>query len=657
MLKTLQEVIEKNDMIHLNEVEHSIKKKIFNLSKMESLVHNDPKLSKIYDQMAEGGAEKFGYHYNEMIMNVIFNDYVLHDVNYLRKYRNSVARKKKRRDKSGINQLRSQLKPELKDKKEIDETTSSASSGSYSTASAWSSDGQTHAKPAWKGGIVVGESENKEEEVKFINDKSSEFGTGLKLRDKNDVDIIKNDIKNKQYDVENVDNSPMVKSELKESIVGKFFSDDTNFITNPEGFKNYVNFLNEEINSMATGDTPKSMLKTKDSMRIKEPLTQGASSNDTSSVGTEEPISENKKNTMFTDKIKILDKDIKLLNSISAKEPETLSDLEKLKKQNKTNAKDIVQNKVNETLSKDATLPDYIKDFTDSTDSRFEGKTKEQRRKMAIAAYYGRMNEAREINKHVVTGYEVVDDAFGLGNKIEKDMKSKEALKNRGDNPSSNGKDVVKRNFTSDEEFLAELNRGLGLEDIVFDVLPNKKYTDRIEKEMGEDLTKSRKEKLKFRAEQPLYNKEAQPVVDVKDKKTRSNKFSDNLSEALVNGRYVDGLGNKKFTTFKLSQATLSESIDEKWFPISFSGLGNAYGKTSDMTINEDVIGVLEDNQYFYNEGCGCIHVVESEVKSINENYETTKVGRILSTESFNKLSGYKPNDFVDAKHTRLITK
>lgn len=35
---------------------------------------------------------------------------------------------------------------------------------------------------------------------------------------------------------------------------------------------------------MATGDTPKSMLKTKDSMRIKEPLTQGASSNDTSSM-------------------------------------------------------------------------------------------------------------------------------------------------------------------------------------------------------------------------------------------------------------------------------------------------------------------------------------------------------------------------------------
>ena len=57
----IQSLIEENDKIKLNETEHSVKKKIFNLSKMEALVHSDPKLSNIYDQMAEGGSERFGY--------------------------------------------------------------------------------------------------------------------------------------------------------------------------------------------------------------------------------------------------------------------------------------------------------------------------------------------------------------------------------------------------------------------------------------------------------------------------------------------------------------------------------------------------------------------------------------------------------------------
>jgi hypothetical protein len=90
----------------LSEVEHSLKKKIFSLAKMESLVFSDPKLSAVYDEMAENGDEKYGYHYNETIMNMIFNDYVLNSPKYLQKYKQAIPKKKKRRDKSGINQLK-----------------------------------------------------------------------------------------------------------------------------------------------------------------------------------------------------------------------------------------------------------------------------------------------------------------------------------------------------------------------------------------------------------------------------------------------------------------------------------------------------------------------------------------------------------------------
>jgi len=106
------------EVLNLSEEEkESLKKKIFDLAKMETLVHNDQKLSSVYENMSEDGEEKYGYHYNETIMNIIFNEYVLNSPRYLDKYKSSPPAKKKRRDKSGINQLQ-QKGEEEQDKKE-----------------------------------------------------------------------------------------------------------------------------------------------------------------------------------------------------------------------------------------------------------------------------------------------------------------------------------------------------------------------------------------------------------------------------------------------------------------------------------------------------------------------------------------------------------
>jgi hypothetical protein len=90
----------------LGEAEQSLKKKIFSLAKMEALVFSDPKLAAIYEEMSENGEEKYGYHYNETIQNMLFNDYVLNSPKYLQKYKQAIPKEKKRRDKSGINQLK-----------------------------------------------------------------------------------------------------------------------------------------------------------------------------------------------------------------------------------------------------------------------------------------------------------------------------------------------------------------------------------------------------------------------------------------------------------------------------------------------------------------------------------------------------------------------
>lgn len=89
----------------LRDNEQSLKKRIFKLDKAEALIHGDEKLSAIYNEMEKDGREKYGYHYNETIINIIFNEYVINSTQYLAKYKMAVPKEKKRRDKSGINQL------------------------------------------------------------------------------------------------------------------------------------------------------------------------------------------------------------------------------------------------------------------------------------------------------------------------------------------------------------------------------------------------------------------------------------------------------------------------------------------------------------------------------------------------------------------------
>jgi hypothetical protein len=108
---------ENGGVVALNEKEESLKKKIFNLSKMETLVYSDEYLSNIFNKLKQDAAETYGYHWNETIMNIMFNDYILDDPAYLQKYKNTVAYKKKRRGEEGSNELEKHVQDKLDDVK------------------------------------------------------------------------------------------------------------------------------------------------------------------------------------------------------------------------------------------------------------------------------------------------------------------------------------------------------------------------------------------------------------------------------------------------------------------------------------------------------------------------------------------------------------
>lgn len=99
-------------MDRIDEKKFELKRKIFDLSKMEALVFSDPKLTRVYNEMAVNGYAQYGYHYNETIMNIIFNDYVLNSPKYLHKYKKAKPVKKKRRDRTATEKLKQKLTKE-----------------------------------------------------------------------------------------------------------------------------------------------------------------------------------------------------------------------------------------------------------------------------------------------------------------------------------------------------------------------------------------------------------------------------------------------------------------------------------------------------------------------------------------------------------------
>jgi hypothetical protein len=212
----------------LNEAEQSLKKKIFSLAKMEALVFSDPKLSAVYDQMSVNGEEKYGYHYNETIQNMIFNDYVLNSPKYLQKYKMAIPKEKERRDKSGINQLKkagvkkmtqSGL-PKQPKKPDVEETTGAASSGAFS-APLGTISREIKETTSAGGGAIGGGGANQSGSGAYYT--PTAWGSGDLMKSKGKAPV-----------------------KTKPQIPGGQIIQESNYLIEAEGFERFIEMLNEE---------------------------------------------------------------------------------------------------------------------------------------------------------------------------------------------------------------------------------------------------------------------------------------------------------------------------------------------------------------------------------------------------------------------------
>lgn len=119
--------------------------KLFNIQAMKDIIADDNHLTSQYSKMKERGKEIFGYHYNEIILSVMFLKYIKSNKEKFTKYLKykDQAVKDQMLDKDKQEALKNQAYLDSKkpatsssDKTEeesLDETTTSASSGAYSS--------------------------------------------------------------------------------------------------------------------------------------------------------------------------------------------------------------------------------------------------------------------------------------------------------------------------------------------------------------------------------------------------------------------------------------------------------------------------------------------------------------------------------------------
>ena len=108
-----------------------------------------------------------------------------------------------------------------------------------------------------------------------------------------------------------------------------------------------------------------------------------------------------------------------------------------LKKMKENYEESIVDELINEVLSKDASAGDWIHDFVHSDNPKFAGKSKAERKKMALGAYYGKKNE--EVNEGLKS---VAKKAFkaltgGSDEDQRKDLQRKMGVPQTGQKPKT----------------------------------------------------------------------------------------------------------------------------------------------------------------------------------------------------------------------------
>ena len=163
---------------------------------------------------------------------------------------------------------------------------------------------------------------------------------------------------------------------------------------------------------------------------------------------------------------------------------------------------------------------------------------------------------------------------------------------------------------------------------------------------MGDDLYNKRQKRLEAQTDQPMYNKDTQPVSDG-DNKKQYNKYMKNIKESLISGKYKNDFNKTVFVNFELGKTKIVESVDlDSFKPINIEGMGNF--RTNKFEVNESAVTTLKNKSFFINEETKEIVSMEKgKQKLIKESKETLQK-RNQDYNKMKKLFDYNPSKYID---------
>jgi len=254
---------------------------------------------------------------------------------------------------------------------------------------------------------------------------------------------------------------------------------------------------------------------------------------------------------------------------------------------------------------------------------------------------------------------EVGENPYELGEELENNdiKRTKEmALKNAGDSTNDKGDEIPKRNLTKEEENDVKMLRGQQ-SDWVFDNKPAKRFEERMEKDMGPEIYKQRQDKMKFKADAPMFNKDTIPTGKEHANDTQFNKYKtgwnerDGLKEAMLTGKYKDEFGNVKFINFKLTEAKEVEKVENNFSLLNLEAMGNSY--TTKVHENKEMRNIMNAFNFYLNGNK--IVKVKNGKQTLSESEEKQKPIVNEQFESMKKLMNYDPSKYVNTDNIKKI--
>lgn len=691
----------------LDEANYKLKKKIFNLAKMEALVFKDPKLVAIYDDMQVSGKERYGYHANETILNIMFNDYVLNSSKYLQKYKMAIPKKKKRRDKSGINALKKNAEKQLEKsrmKKEVDESMfddlyddfmnepivgdgddMGAELGDYQPTNFEKQINNVGNKISSTAGNVYNKFKDKfnnitnkrsiEEETSAssVGGDASYVGYSGPAAWSSKGDLIKGSKSNGNKNVGGGSSAGVMRKPMWPggTIVAENYLTESSFF---EKKLQQINEINLNLNAaLREKYSPKVDEVTRKEMDAEETEETTAFNSGTIKNWNDadakleyntlkKGIAEEATNqSMISDNPNSITNDTTqtMANTIDNPEKST-SNIERGalstdkisenslfdKLDEELNLLNKYQHKLNSMMEDRKSNSQIINDrVTAQNPKNFKSDMKNSGTKDII-----KLDNFLQTKDDIT---EIGDNPHKGTEELEKNELSKtkgEGFKNVGNSGNEKGNEIPKRNMTTEEQHEVDLYRE-GLGDYIYEN-PSKQFEDRMKTDMGERDYKLRQERINAKKDMPLYSKGEQPT----NKKESDPKYNDNLAETFVTGRYKDSIGRSHIIDFMIKESVVTDSINESWSKIQLDGLGNTYvnkikADESKLGINESIVDLI-NNTGFYIDNDKKIYSVKN-IKLLNESNNKHIIQESNEVKKMKNLLGYRTSKYVDNRFNK----